>query len=155
LDFGTNLVFKKKNVTGFQQLGSHMGENNQCCFQTNYHLIWYQSNLIMRTSLKSDLRIMGPNESYPTLEKTYLHYPSPPKEKMDFAWVYTKPFHWLHETFISKIVCHHLLPGLMVKVQTLGHILLIWYNHLSLVLHIHKKIIFFQNIHILHLTLIP
>jgi hypothetical protein len=93
LDFGTNLDFFLNKVIGFQQSGSHLGENNQCCFQNNYHLIWYQSNLIVKIGLKFDLRIMGLNESYPTLQKTYLHPPPSPKRKnelcMNAYWTFS------------------------------------------------------------------
>jgi hypothetical protein len=36
--------------------------------------------------------------------------PSPPpskRKKLDPSQVQAEHFHWVHETFISKIVCHH------------------------------------------------
>jgi hypothetical protein len=52
--------------------------------------------------------------------------PSPPK------WVWAEPSHRLHETFISKIVCHHFWPGLMMGAQTIG------YNYSGNMLHSYR-----------------
>jgi hypothetical protein len=42
-------------------------------------------------------------------------FPAPPKrKKLDPYWLHVEPSsHWLHESFISKTVCHHFWRGLM------------------------------------------
>jgi hypothetical protein len=42
------------------------------------------------------------------------------KNKIGSAWVHAKPFHHLFEIFISKIVHHHFLLGLILVHKTVG-----------------------------------
>jgi len=58
----------------------------------------------------------------------FLHPSPPPAPK----WVCAEASHWLHETFISKIVCHHFWPGLMAGAQTIG------YNYSGNMLHSYR-----------------
>jgi hypothetical protein len=46
---------------------------------------------------------------------------TPKRKKLGPSWVHAEPSDWLHETFISKPVCHHFWPGLMAGAQPLGH----------------------------------
>ncbi len=54
-------------------------------------------------------------------EQTKKYLLLPLKEEIGPSLVYSEPSHWLHETFISKIVCHHFWHGLMGKVQFVVH----------------------------------
>jgi len=62
-------------------------------------------------------------------QKKSLLAPSPPRPP---KWVCAEPSHRLHETVISKIVCHHFWPGLMVGAQTIG------YNYSGNMLHSYR-----------------
>ncbi len=42
------------------------------------------------------------------------------RKKLDPSWVYVKSSGWLHETFISKTVCHHFWIGLVAGAQIVG-----------------------------------
>ncbi len=45
----------------------------------------------------------------------------PKTKKLDPSWVYVKSYRWLHESFISKTVCHHFWMGLVAGAQIVGH----------------------------------
>jgi hypothetical protein len=54
--------------------------------------------------------------------KTSKRTPSPPpkRKKQGPSWVHAKLSHWLHDTFISKTICHHFWHVLMAGAHTVG-----------------------------------
>ncbi len=44
----------------------------------------------------------------------------PKRKKLDPSWVYVKSSRLLHETFISKTICHHFWIGLVAGAQIVG-----------------------------------
>jgi len=46
---------------------------------------------------------------------------APPPSQLNLSLMHVKPFHYLHEIFISKIICHHFWLELMLRAQTMGH----------------------------------
>jgi hypothetical protein len=39
------------------------------------------------------------------------------RKKLDHSQMHAEPFYWLHENSLSKTVCHHFSPRLMVGAE--------------------------------------
>jgi hypothetical protein len=48
-------------------------------------------------------------------KKEKRHHQNSNKLTIGPPWVHVEPSHWLHEIFVSKIVCHHLFTWLDAK----------------------------------------
>jgi hypothetical protein len=54
------------------------------------------------------------NEENPTPTP---QHPKLKRKKIKALSVHAEPSHWLHEIFISKTVCHHFWPGVLIKLK--------------------------------------
>jgi len=79
--------------------------------------LWDKSELLLGTSCE-----LGDHHENMTgtRKKTKNSLPPPKRRKLDPSWVHAERSHWMHETFISKTVCHHFWSGLMAGAKIVG-----------------------------------